>query len=475
MGDLTKKKNSNDALRKAHEKSIDEEKKLEHLIKSSDKKDNERCFLPNNGKIEYNSIILLELFNNEEFDDLIKGLDELYENSQEELDYYEYFANNKLAFGGWKRLPIISNSNFEDVPIMSMQADLGHHIKFVTVYLHHVLPSMVMLKIHVFFDDVVSDELNEIIYKYHESKIIYHEFPEEIPNQRFFSFTTSTHYPPEGVKTREITDLRLSLKKEVINFFSKYFNGFFFKLSSNDLNIVPSIEIYSLEYPDEEEELIEWGRKCSGFLNCFQTFFSPHDCYKLKYKNISYLFSIEKLTKSFSNHFIFVNGDETDDILDLVSFESVAFSKWLQIQEQKIAKFGSILAEEIDNLQKNRLDDILSNRKIISKSIFYFELFKTEFKLLRPDDNGFKLVGDENIDLNSSWIEGISKRIDNIDEIIYTFNKHFNVVLGLKNVEYSKNMQNRVYILTFIVIGLTIVQIILAFKSEIISWILIYL
>ncbi|WP_321421704.1 hypothetical protein [uncultured Methanobacterium sp.] len=470
-GDLTNKKDKIEDLRKKHEESIEEEKEQEDLVKKYDKERNERCFLPNKEKINYDSIILLELFNQEKFSDLIKGLDKLYENSQEELNYHEIFDKNKLSFGGWTRLPIISNSNIEDIPIISMDIDLGSHIKFIKVYLHDVLPSMVMLKIHAYYDNNVSEKLNEIIYKYHDSKIVYSDLPNEIPNQRFLAFTTSTHSGPKSVKTEEITNFRSSLKKEVINFFSEYFKGVFFELSPTDSDIVPSIEIYSLDYPKEKEDLLQWAHNYHGFLGCFRTYISEYNCFKLNNKDDSFLFLNENSNEqSFSNSFIFINVDkDSSHELDFISFKSVAFSRWLQIQEQTVAKFGSILSEEIGNLQNNQLEDVLKTRKIISKSIFQFELFKTEFKLIRPENNGFKLIDDSKYDLNASLMEQISEKIKNVDELINTFNKHFNVVLGLKNVEYSKNMQNKVYILSFLVLTLTIVQIILAFKSEIMA------
>lgn len=387
------------------------------------------------------------------------GLNRLYENSQEDLNIEEFFNRNMLSFKGWQKFPTISNPNFDGFFISPIELDLGQHIHFITVYLYRVLPSMVMLKIRAYFNDNASEELNEIIYKHHETEIIYHDFPEEIPNQRFLSLTTSSHSPPDVVKTREITDYRLNLKKEVLNFISKYFKGFFLNVSSNEINIIPSIEIYSVNFPNNDKDITEWADKGHGFLNCFNTFFSPYGWYKLTDGDDSYLF-LEEHNEQFANCFIFMNGDDSNDAIEYITFESVAFSRWLQIQERKIAKFGKILSDEIDNLENNKLDDILKNRKIMSKTIFYFELFKTELKLLKHTCNGFKLLGNEKEDLNSSWMEIISKRINDIDGIIYTFNKHLNIVLGLKNIEYSKKMNNRVYILSFIVAILTFLQIV---------------
>lgn len=458
-------------LRKEHEKSIEIRKKHEDLIRKHDKEDNEICFLPNKEKIRYDSILIFELFNHEKFDDLKDGLNRLYQNSQEDLNIEEFFNRNMLSFKGWKKFPTILNPNFDGFSISSIELDLGQHIDFITVYLHHVLPSMVMLKIRAYFNDNASEELNEIIYKHHKTEIIYHDFPEKIPNQRFLWLNTSSHSPANIVKTREVTDYRLKLKKEFLIFISSYFKGFFLNLCSNEINIIPSIEIYSINFPNNDKDITEWADKCHGFLNCFHTFFSPHDWYKLTNKDDSYLF-LEEHFERFANCFIFTNGDDSNDTLEYIPFESVAFSRWLQIQEQEIAKFGEILSDEIDNLEINKIDDILKNRKIMSKTIFYFELFKTELKLLKQTNNGFKLLNNEKEDLNSSWMERISQRINDIDEIIYTFNKHLNIVLGLKNVEFSFEMQKKVYILSIIVIFLTLVQIITFFKTDIFNFLM---
>lgn len=452
------------------------------MAKKYDKKHNEDCFLPNNEKIKYNSIILLESFNIEEFNDLIKGLDKLYENYSpiSDLDYYNLFDNDKMSFRSSKSLPTIANSNFDNIPLISLQIDLGNHIRFLIINLHRILPSMVMLQIQAFFDNKISEELNEVIYKHHESEIIYHDFPEEIPNQKIYSIRSSTHYHPEKIKTKEITEIRLSLKKELIDFFSKYFEGFFFKISSNDRDIVPSIEIYSLNYPDDNGDIIEWGRKVRGFMGCFGATIHQRNCFKMN----EYLFLTESNHRTLSNYLLFSNNSEKDSIPDFTNysfdttlFETILFSRWLRIQEQMVGKYSSVISEEIVHLQKNQLEDVLKNRRVISEGIFYFERFKTEFELFNPSNSGFKLIGDAKINLSPNWMKNISKEIKNVENIINIFNKHSNVILGLKNVEYNIKNADKVNQLTWVVILLAIIQVILAilnFRTDIFNFLIRY-
>lgn len=409
-------------------------------------------------------------------DRLSNGLTKLYEDyanfGVRNLNFDNFFNNDNLSFGSWHKLPLISNSNFDNIPIESLNMDLGEHVKFMDLQIFHVLPSSFLLSIHAYFDENASKELNAIIQKNHETKILYHKFPETIPdNQKYISYTTSSHFDPESVKTDEITEFRLCVKKEVVDFFLNFdLKGLFFKSFLKDISIIPSIEFFSLDLPSDEKNLIKWGRENNGFLHCFHTYLHPNNCYKLDDDKNSYLFFAENNTKNkFSNYFIFKSSknDENDDLIfDYENkFEFLVFSRWLQIHKKRVAEFSNIISKEIENLRKNKLQDVLKTRKKIYKGIFYFERFKTEYKLKDFQQTGFKLIGNKNIDLNASRMEYIKQDIEIIDGIINTFNKHFDVILGLKNIEYSEKMQNKVYRLTLIVIFLAIIQLIFALNQ----------
>ena len=66
----------------------------------------------------------------------------------------------------------------------------------------------------------------------------------------------------------------------------------------------------------------------------------------------------------------------------------------------------------------------------------------------------------------ASLKKGIDKRIEDIEEIISTFRKQSENILSLKSIEFNRNMQIIVVILSVLVLILTIIQIIIAVKNN---------
>ncbi len=63
---------------------------------------NESSFLPNGEKVKFHSIILLEIFNFEDFSDLISGLKKLYSelsNSKNDIVFNDYSRIEKVIKG----------------------------------------------------------------------------------------------------------------------------------------------------------------------------------------------------------------------------------------------------------------------------------------------------------------------------------------------------------------------------------------
>ena len=281
------------------------------------------------------------------------------------------------------------------------------------------------------------------------------------------------------MKEEQITALKVDIKLQLIDFLSKYFKGNFFNLSELNISVIPSIDFYSLNYPDKDDEIIEWGTNNMDFFYCFKSSIDQNT-----YRNNDYLFCEQNLNEEpFKNYSIFAkrkisdNGDFSLDIDTYIErqfnyrpFVLLAFIRWLKIEEQTIGKFNSLISEEMEYFTKNRLKKIIGNRKIISKEFFYFERLKVELKINNlyffNNQLDFKSLGNEKSDLSNNVRGHINKGIEDIDEIINEINKHSNNIFNLKNIEYSKQMQDKVLILTIFIILFTFIQLYFTIKNQ---------
>jgi hypothetical protein len=242
------------------------------------KQDNENCFLPNCQKISYDSIIILEMFSIEEFDDLFDGLDKLYSNihyfERNRLNYRKILHDGeRTSLRGTMYLPPIMNTKIKDKHRFVAFQDLGDTIDSITITLHATLPSFINLQIQASLDSNISDKINGVIYKYHD------EVQEKTttPSGEF-----TTHYQPEHLKNKEINEIKNNLKNQVIKFLSVYFEGVFFKHANKHISYVPSIDLFSLSYPDKTDEIGKWLSNNNGFFHCFNILFLPRTAYKYK-------------------------------------------------------------------------------------------------------------------------------------------------------------------------------------------------
>jgi len=365
-------------------------------------------------------------------------------------------------------LPYISDKKLEGKVLPNrVFHNLGNDIRHLSIKIYKITPSFAILEIKAYLDDKVSNKLNKIIYTYHDEKI---EIVETVSGKY------NQIYPPSYVKAKEIYKFKKDIKNQLINFLSIYFKGHFFKLSKTNIPEIPSMDLYSLNYPEKDDEIIEWGIKNSDFFNCFNSSIS-----QFTYKNNNYLFCEERPNgELFYNYSIFATRDiskysdmysdiDTSIVEEFNSrpFVLLAFFRWLKIEEQIVGKFNLLISEEIKYLDKNKLKSIIANRKIISKELFYFERLKVELKQNNinffNNELDFKSLGEEKHDLSEGIMKNVNRRIEDIDEIINKLNEHSSNVFNLKNMEYSKNMQDWIAILTIIIMELTLFQIVISY------------
>jgi hypothetical protein len=158
----------------------------------------------------------------------------------------------------------------------------------------------ITLKIQTDLDPNVTDELNDIIYKNHDPLTETHETPKG-------KYISRIH--PAQVKRKDVKNLRVSVKMELINFLKEYFKGNFFNhIIEETVDIIPRIDLLSLNYPINEAKLLKWLYDNIGFLNCFNTsIINP-------YKFDNYLL-FEEVDKNYNNYLVFSNRTSFDTTL----------------------------------------------------------------------------------------------------------------------------------------------------------------
>ena len=441
--------------------------------KNEVRQENERCFLKDKQKLKYHSFILLELIPLEKIEQLIFGLDKLYVNAalfqKSRLNYKKFLSdcNSKLFQRFVLNLPSIDSLNLKGkVESDCVFHDLGDKIRRIYISIYKVMPSNVILQFQVCLNDKISEKINDIIYQYHEEIIESVEAPKK---------ESITVYGPEINKNNEIYQLRKDLHKEAVDFLKNYFKGYFFELSKENISVVPSIDLFSLDYPLKEEEILDWGFVNNPFFSCFNVHIDPYKTFK--YEN--YLFCIESKTDViYNNYVIFANRKTSaenmysniDNAIELklnfCSFDLIAIERWVRTQEDVVGNLSSTVLEEISKIQENKFSKAIKTRKSILKDVFSFKRFGVGYKRDGSifDQFTFKSLKDtknpeRQIDLFKGLKESIDTRIKEIDNLIDVFTKQYETILNLKNLEFSKKMKNSVLWLTIVIIVLSIIQI----------------
>lgn len=438
--------------------------------KNEVRQENERCFLKDKQKLKYHSFILLELVPLEKIEQLIFGLDKLYVNAalsqKSRLNYKKFLSDShsRLFQRFILNLPSIVSSNLKgEVLSDCIFYDLGDKIRRIYISIYRVMASNVILQFQVCLNDKISKKINDIIYQYHE------EIIESVEAPKGESITV---YGPEINKKNEIYQLRKDLHKEAVDFLKNYFKGYFFELSKENISVVPSIDLFSLDYPLKEEEILDWGFVNNPFFSCFNVHIDPYKTFK--YEN--YLFCIESKTDVVSNNYVIFANRKTStenmypDIdsaielkLNFCSFDLIAIERWVRIQEDVVGELSSTVLEEISKIQENKFSKAIETRKSILKNVFSFKRFGVGYKW-NSNQFTFRSLKDKNnperkIDLFKGLKEGIDIRTKEISSIIDVFTKQYETILNLKNLEFSKNMKNSVLWLTIVIIVLSIIQI----------------
>lgn len=235
---------------------------------------------------------------------------------------------------------------------------------------------------------------------------------------------------------------------------------------------MPTIDLYSLNYPDNVRDILKWGEEVSGFLRSFGITIDNFS--RSRTTSLSQYILCEEDGIKYPNYILLANNHlfkSEKEFIDLMDpdmpFGILAISRLSNINKNILGDLNKVISSEIQNLEKNELVDVLENRKKISKKIYYFKRFKIEFEQIphiQSLDFGFNSLAlnkEDQYNLFDNLLNVIKKQTNEIDDAIDTLNQHSNIILNLKNIEYSKKMQYSIRWLSIIAAILTAFVVIL--------------
>lgn len=433
--------------------------------------ENQLYFLPENEKVQYNAIILLDLFYIEEFDNLFSGLDALYSEVLKEcsnLNYYNPLLNYRILDSRknfydkritYRDLPPIINSRHGSVSVHNACYDLGSDIERLFIKAYATSTSTIILQVRASLLPHVSEKINDVIYN----------CPKDIEIDQLSKENRSLG----DFKKENIYGIKNEIKKQIVDFISTFIKGFFFKKSKNCFSIIPCIDVYSLTYPDESKDINKWLLDNFLFFECLNV-----KTYNTGYRYKEYLFLENSYSEEpFNNYSMFINHEVSekehkyspngsiDYPLSEISFDLLCLYRWLKFTGRQMRKFNESIIKELGDFTQSELKNIISNRQSITKELFYFERFKIEIKEYNfKSFHGayeFKFVNDPETRLFETLLNRIKEESTTMSTLTEVLNKHSINNLSLKNIEYNNKMQDKVVQLTKIVLIFALAQIIL--------------
>lgn len=431
--------------------------------------------------IQYNSILLMEIIKIEDYDKLIKNLENIFS----ELDSIDYLKiqkaeemlknQNKQIFRDKKVvLPFISHSKFRGKipPDNRVFLDLGTNVDHVQISVHNFSPSYILFDLRCLLNQQVSEKLNSII----------NGIPKSILEKRTnLKGDYNEQISPERLKEKKISDLKYLIKKEMIDIFSNYFKGKFMtnSLEKKDYSIVPGIDIFSLDFPLNNVE--KWCETNKNLFNMFSIVFSADTAFQFE----RYLFFKEdRSLRDNLNYLIFARSYQSiaekskktkeqqkiDEInpenLNIVNglikcpFSLLAVEREVDSQVTSINKINSIIEEEMRNLKNEDIKSLLEKTETIFRGKFEFERFKIETNSYVQNLSFCQFFSLNNQNEFFDILKTTMKvKLELIENITLKYSKQAQANLELKNMDYNRKYQNTILGLTVVVGFFTFIQV----------------
>jgi hypothetical protein len=273
---------------------------------------NQQMRPPDGQRLDFHCLRFADVFKLEDYEKLESGLDHLYSENikssrhyvrQEQERYKEFLSNAKKAFisGGWANIRGFVSKAFAESHgyklIDGCVRELPPGVSSLSFSLFHLLPSMIVVVSHVYYDDSISVQLSDLLLE---------RCSERIEKQA----DSITHIPVSIVKAEKIGAFINNQQDLSETFFANYCAGEFLSGDKKDIGCkCPSIKLYSLQDIPfmPVNKLNDWLKEHAHFVQLIGDYPIPLTTYQ--FNNRYLLFERNR----------FINNDMAIDICLLTS------------------------------------------------------------------------------------------------------------------------------------------------------------
>lgn len=238
---------------------------LEHLrqyqFDIQEKEMTKKTLPPTTCELDLVYIRLIEVFHLEDFDQLVKGLQRLFPNLEDSFLHgkfrSEFFqGTNKIHGGAWLNLGTIVRERKKrlfggDVRDL---LSLPEEVDFISVELHQILPSMMVVLLDVHLTEIATHKLKELRSRVHYPKVRFRHLIPTGPVGGGFSRSS-----PDVEMRLAILKYLANLRSSVEMSLEPFVAGYFMRQKPINKIHLPAIEVYTLEgIPRIRSKLLKW-------------------------------------------------------------------------------------------------------------------------------------------------------------------------------------------------------------------------
>lgn len=416
-----------------------------HLDSKRIKNENNK-FKLDKTELFFDWIFVSDIILRKDFINLEKQLDKFFSINSFTYQNYQnrninkFFSDNNYR---WKVfLPMISSKEHS----LNLNKKLPENVDFIEIQFEKVCSDFISIDIIFYFNDIITNNLNKIFVDTHKPEII-----ENFNNSKWQSYNILS---VRDIKRREVNNFITNIKKSCLIFILEHIDLWeLYKINNNDwFNNLPSLNIFS--FKSEWNKLLD-NRNILDLIN-----FHYNDIETFIYEDKYYLYWEEKeytLLIDWNKFKNFKVDFSPYWILLDFKFFYISLFEFLIHLDLKIDEISSNILNNINNLKKISLE----KQKLIDNIIIFDRLwliinwlksYEWEFKRLKRVDkyeNNFDKI----------YLEAIKNFISKKSILISRTSLNINSLFELKNTTENMNLQNKILILTIMMIILVVLQV----------------
>lgn len=452
-------------------------------IREHQRKWSEDCYNdtrpPEGASIEFKELVLIDVFELEDFDRLSSGLKKLFPNlksSKDSLGKMEWNSGS-LHSAGWHRIGMVAKSR-TIMPIGERTIDptLPSYIDYVSVEIYGITPSVTAIALTFGMADEISAQLKTLHDCYYLPEV---EFKKMFPWGRMVGGYSENAV--EAVMQRNVLKRLMCIRDECEKWALKYFRSSLLNDAKRNRSSMGAIEIFAINgVPDVEDKKLSWKNRARNWLHPFGITIDGSTNFVRE--NFTFCWSSTGREQQAIPVRILVSNDDVDHHLEFIAQSLVApiaiisylnhIKKSVELMRVDIFQATKIITQNINT--KNIANNLILKRSVMILNRMRVELNhgKSWFFHLMESVNDFKSTpeyyGDKGLD--RVLYEHISCEIDHIQEHGKIAETNITEYIGVQNILVMFILQRRMLVLTIVAALATIISTLVSYEKIIELW-----